>query len=80
MLVSNSLPNSLTDCCLVNLIDVTLACEDSNSELLDIVNIADDDRVGNSLLQIWYFEEEFDQDLCLNLWYDPNKLLWYYQA
>ena len=33
-------------------IDVTLACEDSNSEFLDIVNIADDDRVGNSLLQI----------------------------
>ena len=52
MLVSNSLP----DCCLVNLIDVTLACEDTNSKLVDIVTVAnvdDEDRVGNSLLQIW---------------------------
>ena len=37
MLVSNSLPNSLTDCCLVNLIDVTLACEDNNSILLRLL-------------------------------------------
>ena len=56
MLVTNSLPNSLTDCCLVNLIDVTLACEDTNSKFVDIVTVAnvdDEDRVGNSLLQIW---------------------------
>ena len=55
-LVTHSLPNSLTDCCLVNLIDVTLACEDTNSKLVDIVTVAnvdDEDRVGNSLLQIW---------------------------
>ena len=37
---------------------MTLACEDANSKLLGIVNAADvdddiDDRVGNSLLQIW---------------------------
>ena len=53
MLVSDSLPNSLTHCCLVNLIDVTLACEDGNSKLIEIVtvaNIDDEDRVGNSLL------------------------------
>ena len=51
MLVSNS----LTDSCLVNLIDVTLACEDANSKLVEVVNVAnvdDEDRVGNSLLQI----------------------------
>ena len=42
-----------TDSCLVNLIDVTLACEDANSKLVDVVTIADDDRVGNNLLQIW---------------------------
>jgi len=56
MLVSNSLPNSLTDCCLVNLIDVTLACEDAYSKLVEVVTVADvsdEDRVGNSLLQIW---------------------------
>ena len=32
MLVTNSLTDSLTDCCLVNLIDVTLACEDGTSK------------------------------------------------
>ena len=56
MLVTNSLPNSLTDSCLVNLIDVTLACEDANSKLVEVVTVADvddEDRVGNSLLQIW---------------------------
>ena len=42
--------------CLVNLIDVTLACEDTNSKLFEVVNVADvDDEnpFGNSLLQIW---------------------------
>ena len=56
MLVTNSLTNSLTDSCLVNLIDVTLACEDANSRLVEVVTVADvsdQDRVGNSLLQIW---------------------------
>ena len=46
--------NSLTNCCLVDLIDVTMACEDANSKL--VVTVADvdgEDRVGNSLLQIW---------------------------
>ena len=55
MLVSNSLTHSLTDCCLVNLIDVTLACEDANSKLVEVVTVADvvsEDHVGNSLL-IW---------------------------
>ena len=54
--VTPSLPNSLTDCCLVNLINVTLACEDTNSELVEVVTVAnvdDEDRAGNSLLQIW---------------------------
>jgi len=32
---------------------VTLACEDANSKLVDVVTLADDDRVGNNLLQIW---------------------------
>ena len=44
--------NSLTDSCLVNLIDVTQACEDANSKLVDVVTIAGEDRVGNNLLQI----------------------------
>ena len=56
MLVSDSLTDSLTDSCLVNLIDVTLACEDAYSKLVEVVTVADVDdenRVGNSLLQIW---------------------------
>ena len=54
--LTHSLTDSLTNCCLVNLIDVTLACEDANSKLVEVVNVAngdDEDRVGNSLLQIW---------------------------
>ena len=59
MLVTNSLTDfsySLTNSCLVNLIDVTLACEDANSKLVDVVTVADvddEDLVGNSLLHIW---------------------------
>ena len=44
------LTDSLTHSCLVNLIDVTLACEDANSKLVDVVTVADEDRVGNNLL------------------------------
>ena len=52
----HSLTDSLTDCRLVNLIYVTLACEDAYSKLVKVVTVADVDdenRVGNSLLQIW---------------------------
>ena len=51
----HSLTNSLTHSCLVNLIDVTLACEDANSKLVEVVTVDDidaEDHVGNSLLQI----------------------------
>ena len=40
----------------MNLIDVTLACEDADSKFIEVVYVADvsdEDRVGNSLLQIW---------------------------
>ena len=52
----HSLTDSLTPSCLLNLIDVTLACEDANSKLVEVVTVADvdsEDHVGNSLLQIW---------------------------
>ena len=55
-LLTNSLTHWLTDSCLVNLIGVTLACEDAYSKLVEAVTVADvsqGDRVGNSLLQIW---------------------------
>ena len=35
---------------------MTLACEDAYSKLIEVVSVADvsdEDRVGNSLLQIW---------------------------
>ena len=37
-------------------IDVTLACQNAYSKLVEVVTVADvsdEDRVGNSLLQIW---------------------------
>ena len=55
MLVSDSLTDSLTHCRLVNLIDMTLACEDADSKFVEVVYVADvsdEDRLGNSLLQI----------------------------
>ena len=36
---------------LVKLIEVTLTC--ANSKLVDVVTVVDEDRVGNSVLQIW---------------------------
>ena len=51
-----SVTDSLTDCCLVNLIDVTLACEDGNSKLVEVVTVVevdDEKRVDNSFVQIW---------------------------
>ena len=38
------------------MIDVTLACEDANSKLVEVVTVADvsdEDRVGNSLMHTW---------------------------
>ena len=35
---------------------MTLACEDGNSKLVEVVTVVDvddEDRVGNSLLQVW---------------------------
>ena len=45
----------LPNCCLVDLIDVTLACEVACSKLVEVVKVSyvsDEDRVGKSLLQI----------------------------
>ena len=41
---------------MVNLIDVTLVCEDGNLKLVEVVTVVDvddEDCVCNSLLQIW---------------------------
>ena len=51
---------------LTHLIDVTLACEDAISNLVEVVYVADEDRIGNNLLQIWKLrfgqKLNFDQD------------------
>ena len=44
------------DACLVDLIYVTLLYKDANSNIVEVVTVADVDdvdRVGNSLLHIW---------------------------
>ena len=49
------LPLSLTDSCLVDLIEVTLECEDAKSKLADTVIVADVDaekRVDHSFMLI----------------------------
>ena len=52
MLVTPSLTNWLPNSCLVNLIDVIVVFEDADLKLVEVVTVADEDRVGNSLLQI----------------------------
>ena len=50
------LPLSLTNWHLVDLIDVTLACEDVNSKLVEVVTVADvgdDDRVADLEAEVW---------------------------
>ena len=71
MLVTNSLPNS----CLVNLIDMTLACEDAHSKLIEVFTVADVESCWQqfvadleALVKILklnlgqYFEARFGQD------------------
>ena len=62
MLVTNSLTDLLTDSCLVNLIYVTLACEDANSKLVEVVTVAnvDAEDPGN-----W---QQFVTDLGADVW------------
>ena len=45
----NSLTDSLTDCCLLDFIDVTLACEDTNSNLLRLLMLV----LRNLLTKVW---------------------------
>ena len=69
------LTDSLTNSCLVNLIDVSLACEDANSKLVEVVTVADvdnEDRVGISLLQIW----GWGLDIKLNFCSDFEHKVW----
>ena len=67
--LTHSLTPQLTDSRLVNLIDVTLTCEDANSKLVEVVTVADvsdEDHVAD-LLQIWKLR--FGQKA--KLWFRP---------
>ena len=46
---------------------MTLACEDANSKLVDVVTVVDGDRVGNSVLQIWKLRFGHEAKLLLRL-------------
>ena len=75
MLVSNW----LTNCCLVNLIDVALACEDAHSKLVEVVTVAHvdaEDHVGNSLLQIWELTFGPKAKLLFRLWAQGWSRFW----
>ena len=48
-----SVTHWLTDCCLVDLIDLTLACEDGNSKLVEVVTVADVVEVVEFLFRLW---------------------------
>ena len=67
MLVTHSLTHSLTHSVTF---DVTLACEDAYSKLVEVVTLADvsdEDRVDNSLLQIWKLKFGHKAQLLLRL-------------
>ena len=54
---------------------MTLACEDANSKLVEVVTVADvdsEDHVGNSVLQIW----ELTFFLKLNFCSDFEHKVW----
>ena len=42
----------LTDCCLVKLINVTLACEDANSKIVEVFTVVDVDDEKFVLLKL----------------------------
>ena len=55
-IIATLVTHSLTHSCLLDLIYVTLACDDTKSKLVGVVTVADVDaekRVDDSLMQIW---------------------------
>ena len=69
-LVTHSL-TWVTDSCFVGLIDVTLACEDANSKLVEVVKVADADsekRLDDCLVQIWKLKFGYKAKFLSTLW------------
>ena len=69
MCLPMSVTHSLTDSRLVDLTDVTLAFEDANSKLIDVVSVADVDakeRVKYRLVEI--FKVNFSYNIGAEVW------------
>ena len=60
----HSLTDSMTHSCLVDLIDVTLACEDANSILIEVVTVDAEKPFDNSLMLIWKLKYRVEMNLC----------------
>ena len=54
----------------------TYSCEDANSKLVDAVTVADDDGVGNNLLQIWNLRFRQKAKLLFRLWAQGLVKIW----
>ena len=55
----------------LGMLDVTLACEDDNSKLVEVVTVAhvdDEKRVDNSLVQIWKVKFGLEVKFLFRLW------------
>ena len=64
---------------LVDLIDVTLVCEDANSELVDVVAVADVDaetRFDDSFVQIWKLKFGHKAKFCSNFEHKVWSRVW----
>ena len=56
---------------------MTLASEHANSKLVEVVTVADDDdedRVGNSLMQIWKLKFGHKAEFCSDFEHKMSKL------
>ena len=65
-ILANHVGVSLTNCCLVDFVDVTLACEDANLKVIEVVTVADVDaekRVDKKLI-LW---PNFSLQICTKL-------------
>ena len=60
-IVTNSLTTNY-DCYLVDLVDVTLSCEDANSKLVEVVTFADERNVLTQGLKL-KFRQDFDAEV-----------------
>ena len=55
---------------------MSLACEDANSKLVEVVSVADvddEDHVGNGLLQIWKLRFGHKSNFCSDFEYKVSS-------